>query len=71
MTTVSTTLLRFWHFQCPECGIGDREIGVFAESHDAYCEVCLTEEGRHVRLALWPAEDSADAIEAAQRECAA
>ena len=71
MTTTSTARVRFWHFQCPECGIGDQEIGALAEGHDIYCEVCLTEKGRHVRLTLSPAEDSADAIEAAQRECAA
>ncbi|MBO0766797.1 MAG: hypothetical protein J2P50_19700 [Hyphomicrobiaceae bacterium] len=68
---MNTALVRFWHFQCPECGIGDREIGALAESHVVYCEVCLNEEGRHVRLRLWPAEDSADATEAASRDRAA
>jgi hypothetical protein len=45
-----------WHFQCPECGMGDEEIGQLAEHDDIYCEVCLEESERHVRLHRWPAD---------------
>jgi hypothetical protein len=36
-------------FQCPECGIGDHEVGPMAEI-EIYCIVCLEEHGRAVRL---------------------
>ena len=71
MTIISTALLRFWHFQCPECGIGDQEIGALAKSQDIYCEGCLNEEERHVSLRRWPTEEAPDGIEAALRGRAA
>lgn len=51
------TVVRFWHFTCPECGIGDQEFGHLAETHVLHCEVCLIEHGRHVRLRRWPADE--------------
>ena len=46
-----------WYFQCPECGMGDEELGYLAEADHVYCEVCLTESELHVRLHRWPADD--------------
>ena len=45
-----------WHFQCPECGMGDEEIGRLAEADEIYCEVCITEAELYVRLHRWCAE---------------
>ena len=28
-----------WHFQCPECGMGDFELGHLANDHQFFCEV--------------------------------
>jgi hypothetical protein len=42
-----------WHFQCPECGIGDAEFDEPASAEQYYCEVCLSEDGRFVRLRRW------------------
>ena len=43
----------FWSFHCPECGIGDRELGHTMTAHEIYCVVCLDETGRQVRLHRW------------------
>ena len=43
----------FWQFHCPECGIGDRELGHTLTAHEIYCVVCLDETGRQVRLHRW------------------
>ena len=46
-----------WHYHCPECGFGDKEIGHLAVTDALYCEVCL-EDKQHVRLKRWhTAED--------------
>lgn len=46
-----------WHFQCPECGMGDFELGYLANGHQFFCEVCV-EEGRGlIRLERWPVDD--------------
>ena len=42
-----------WHFQCPEFGMGDHELGYLAGDQDFYCEVCLEEYGWLVRLHRW------------------
>jgi hypothetical protein len=34
----------YWHFQCPECGMGDIELGYLAGDQDYYCEVCLEQD---------------------------
>jgi hypothetical protein len=47
-----------WHFQCPECGFGDREIGRFAVDEELTCEVCLEEGGRTVRLERWQPQEA-------------
>jgi hypothetical protein len=52
--TVMTAFL--WHYRCPECGVGDGELGHHAELDLIWCEVCL-EDKRHVRLKRWPVED--------------
>jgi hypothetical protein len=43
----------FWSFHCPECGVGDRELGHTLTAHEIYCLVCLDETGRQVRLHRW------------------
>jgi hypothetical protein len=50
--------------------MSDEELGALAQSHDIYCEVCL-QEGQHVRLRRWPAEEPAEPTDAAQRARAA
>jgi hypothetical protein len=59
MTAVPDTTIRFWHFQCPECGTSDQEFGHLAEAHDIHCEVCLEDHRRTVVLRRWPAGDPA------------
>ena len=46
-----------WHFHCPECGMGDFELGHLAEDQELFCEVCLEEESRLILLERWPTED--------------
>ena len=46
-----------WHFQCPECGLGDFELGYLADDQQLFCDVCLQEESRLIRLQRWPAEE--------------
>jgi hypothetical protein len=40
-------------FQCPECGMGDREVGHLIAEPTEYCVVCLDEHGRLIRLECW------------------
>jgi hypothetical protein len=42
-------------FQCPECGMGDFEIGPMPEA-EIHCVVCLEEQGRLIRLHCWEDE---------------
>jgi hypothetical protein len=42
-----------WHFQCLECGMGDRELGHLAGDQDFLCEVCLEEGRGEIRLDRW------------------
>ena len=58
-TTTKQTTVALWHYQCPECGIGDGETGYHAVSHALYCEVCV-EDGQRVRLRRWPVDQSVD-----------
>ena len=37
-------------FQCPECGLGDHEVGHLVAAADIYCVVCLEEQGRQIRV---------------------
>ncbi len=48
-----------WCFQCPECGLGDHEVGHLIAPDEPYCVVCLEEEGRLVRLERWEETDQA------------
>lgn len=61
MASTVLTVVRFWHFHCPECGMGDQEFGHLAEAHDIHCEVCLVDQDRHVRLRRWLADDESAA----------
>jgi hypothetical protein len=46
-----------WHFHCPECGMGDFELGRLAADQEFFCEVCV-EEGRGlIRLERCPADN--------------
>ena len=60
-TTTKQTAVLLWHYQCPECGIGDGETGYHAQTHALYCEVCL-EDDRHVRLRRWPVDHDSGAL---------
>ena len=44
---------RYWRFQCPECGVSDADLGDPASAEELYCEVCLSEDGKRVRLWRW------------------
>jgi hypothetical protein len=50
-----------WHFQCPECGMGDFELGHLAEDQQFFCEICLAEESRLILLERWSAEEQTPA----------
>jgi hypothetical protein len=54
------------HFQCPDCGFGDYEVGHLVTEANTYCVVCLEEEGRWVRVYSWtePEPDQARLREA-------
>jgi hypothetical protein len=43
----------YWSFHCPECSLGDRELGLTLAAHEIYCVVCLDETDRQVRLHRW------------------
>ena len=45
-----------WHFHCPECGFGDRELGYLLGDEELHCVVCLEEQGRMVTLRRWLVE---------------
>ena len=50
----------FWHFQCPECGMGDAELGRLAADQELHCEVCAEERQVSIRLCRWlPEPDQA------------
>jgi hypothetical protein len=40
-------------FQCPECGMGDYEVGHLVAEPVEYCVVCLDKHGRLIRLECW------------------
>ncbi len=42
-----------WHFHCPECGLGDGELGHLLTASEIHCIVCLEEDDREVRLQRW------------------
>jgi late competence protein required for DNA uptake (superfamily II DNA/RNA helicase) len=60
MATTQTNIL-LWHYQCPDCGVGDGETGQQVQTHAIYCEVCL-EDGRHVRLRRWQVDQDSGAL---------
>jgi hypothetical protein len=51
----------YWHFQCPECRMGDFELGRLAADQEFLCEVCLEEGRGEVRLERWSADDPTSA----------
>ena len=57
-TTTKQTLVALWHYTCPECGVGDRDTGHYAVSDIVYCEVCLEQDQRPVRLKRWQVDES-------------
>ena len=40
-------------FQCPECGMGDQEVGHLVTEAEMYCVVCLEEQNRQIRIQWW------------------
>jgi hypothetical protein len=59
---VKAALVTMWHFECPECGMTDAELGP-ADAHTLLCEVCL-EDDTHVRLKRWPMDEGLGALPA-------
>ncbi len=47
-----------YSFICPECGMGDVELGHLTPVDELYCVVCLVDEDRYVRLRRWLAEEA-------------
>jgi hypothetical protein len=47
----------FFRFTCPDCGMGDIELGHLLTVDEIHCMVCLTEDGQHVKLRRWVAEE--------------
>jgi hypothetical protein len=45
-----------WHFHCPECGMGDEEVGQLVHVDEIYCEICISESELYIRLHRWPAD---------------
>jgi hypothetical protein len=43
-------LERFWRFHCPECRMGDFELGYLAADQEFVCEVCREEGRGEIRL---------------------
>jgi len=64
MTTASRpSVERAWKFQCPECEFTDEEFGHLAADEEVYCEVCMAESHRYIRLRRWfEAKEEAGAI---------
>ena len=54
-------LVGHWHFQCPECGMGDFELGYLADDHQLFCEVCIEGRSWLIRFQRWPAEEETPA----------
>jgi len=61
-TIARSDIIRAWHFECPECGMTDAELGQ-ADSHVLLCEVCL-EDNNYVRLKRWPVDEDLSALAA-------
>ena len=47
-----------FRFHCPECSIGDREVGHLTRDTEIHCVVCLEDHGRLIRVHCW--EEEAD-----------
>jgi hypothetical protein len=62
LMSTKAALITMWHFECPECGMTDAELGP-ADTHTLLCEVCL-EEDTQVRLKRWPVDDDLSALPA-------
>jgi hypothetical protein len=44
-------------FQCPECSLGEYEIGHLTDDAEIYCVFCFEEVGRLIRLQRWETEE--------------
>jgi transcription elongation factor Elf1 len=51
-------LISLWHFECPQCGFTDAEVGQPADANTIHCEICR-EDGQTVRLKRWPVDSGA------------
>ena len=49
--------VQLYQFVCPECGMGDAELGHLTNGDDIHCVVCLIDEDRYVRLRRWLADE--------------
>ena len=50
--------VRCYRFSCPECGMGDNELGHLVTADEVHCMVCLIDEQQHVVLRRWFVEDA-------------
>ena len=57
MSEAKLTVVRWWFWRCPECGIDHRQAGYLLPESDLECELCVADDGKRVRLRCWPAEE--------------
>ena len=60
--TVKRGAMAILRFECPECGLGDYEVGDLTSEGDVYCVVCIEEARRFIRLKRWDQEETAQAL---------
>ena len=50
--------VQLYRFTCPDCGMGDTELGHLTTADELHCVVCLIDEDRYVRLRRWLEEEA-------------
>lgn len=41
-----------WHFECPDCGFDDKQLGRLAVDNQRYCGTC-SQNGKNRRVVRW------------------
>ena len=62
--------IHVYKFICPDCGMGDAELGHLAGQDDIHCTVCLIDEDRYVRLRRWLDDEQAASASGVAAEAA-
>ena len=61
LMSTRAALVTLWHFECPECGMTDVEVGPI-DGNTLLCEVCLEEDDRNVLVKRWPHDERSGAL---------